>query len=147
MTLWHGIGRTVAPLVIKNKPRVVINLLIIFFSCILPFILLPFTLSVALEILFPLLFTDIHEIPFHFEIYLPILSLMTCLFVFVFSSIKRSEEGIPAAYTLGTPFGSGFVFIACLYNIVPLLIYGNPKPILWQGRQYTYKKEQEGFAL
>lgn len=147
VTLWHGIGRTVAPLVIKNKPRVVINLLIIFFSCILPFILLPFTLLVALEVLFPLLFTDIHEIPFHFEIYLPILSLMTCLFVFVFSSIKGSEEGIPAAYTLGTPFGSGFVFIACLYNIVPLLIYGNTKPILWQGRQYTYKKEQEGFAL
>jgi chlorobactene glucosyltransferase len=147
VTLWHGIGRTVAPLVIKNKPRVVINLLIIFFSCILPFILLPFTLLVALEILFPLLFTDIHEIPFHFEIYLPILSLMTCLFVFVFSSIKRSDEGIPAAYTLGTPFSSGFVFIACLYNIVPLLIYGNTKPILWQGRQYTYKKEQEGFAL
>ena len=147
VTLWRGIGRTVAPLVIKNKPRVVINLLIIFFSCILPFILLPFTLSVALEILFPLLFTDIHEIPFHFEIYLPILSLMTCLFVFVFSSIKRSDEGIPAAYTLGTPFGSGFVFIACLYNIVPLLIYGSTKPIQWQGRQYTYKKEQEGFAL
>ena len=147
VTLWHGIGRTVAPLVIKNKPRVVINLLIIFFSCILPFILLPFTLLVALEVLFPFLFTDIHEIPFHFEIYLPILSLMTCLFVFVFSSIKGSEEGIPAAYTLGTPFGSGFVFIACLYNIVPLLIYGNTKPILWQGRQYTYKKEQEGFAL
>ena len=147
VTLWHGIGRTVAPLVIKNKPRVVINLLIIFFSCILPFILLPFTLLVALEVLFPLLFTDIHEIPFHFEIYLPILSLMTCLFVFVFSSKKGSEEGIPAAYTLGTPFGSGFVFIACLYNIVPLLIYGNTKPILWQGRQYTYKKEQEGFAL
>ena len=147
VTLWYGIGGTVAPLVIKNKPRVVINLLIIFFSCILPFILLPFTLLVALEVLFPLLFTDIHEIPFHFEIYLPILSLMTCLFVFVFSSIKGSEEGIPAAYTLGTPFGSGFVFIACLYNIVPLLIYGNTKSILWQGRQYTYKKEQEGFAL
>ncbi len=61
--LWQGIGRTVAPLVIKNRPRVVINLLIIFFSCILPFILLPFTLSVALEILFPLLFTDNHVIP------------------------------------------------------------------------------------
>jgi hypothetical protein len=50
-------------------------------------------------------------------------------------------------YTLGTPLGSGFVFIACLYNIIPLLIYGSSKPILWQGRQYIYKKEQEGFAL
>jgi chlorobactene glucosyltransferase len=144
VTLWHGIGRTVAPLVLKNKPRIVINLLIIFLCCILPFILFPFALSVSLELLFPLLFTDIHEIPFHFEIYLPILSSMACFFVLVFSSIKGSERGIPMTYTLGTPFGSIFVFIACLYNVIPLLIYGNTKPIMWQGRQYIYKKEQEG---
>lgn len=146
-TLWYGIGRTLAPLVIKNKPKVVINLLMIFFCCLLPFILFPFTLSIALEFLFPLLSTNILEIPSHVQFYLPILSLMTCLFVFIFSSIKGGQRGIPMTYTLGTPLGSGFVFIACLYNIIPLLIYGSSKPILWQGRQYIYKKEQEGFAL
>jgi chlorobactene glucosyltransferase len=147
VTLWHGIGRTVAPLVMKNKPRVVINLLIIFLCCILPFVIFPFALSVTLELLFPFLIANVYETPFHFEFYLPILSSVACFFVLVFSSIKGSERGIPMTYTLGAPLGSGFVFIACLYNIIPLLVYGNTKPILWQGRQYTYKKEHEGFAL
>ncbi len=146
-TLWHGIGRTVAPLVLKNKFKVLLNLLIIFICCILPFVLFPYALCVTLKLLFPFLITNIHEIHFHFAFYLPILSLIACLFVFVLSSRKGSERGIPMTYTLGTPIGSAFVFIACTYNIVSLLLYGSSRPILWQGRQYICKKEQEGFAL
>ena len=146
-TLWHGIGRTVAPLVLKNKFKVLLNLLIIFICCILPFVLFPYALCVTLKLLFPFLITNIHEIHFHFAFYLPILSLIACLFVFVLSSRKGSERGIPMTYTLGTPIGSAFVFIACIYNIVSLLLYGSSRPILWQGRQYICKKEQEGFAL
>jgi hypothetical protein len=41
-TLWHGIGRTLAPIVIKNKFKVVKNLLIIIFMSTLPFMLLPY---------------------------------------------------------------------------------------------------------
>ncbi len=146
-TLWHGIGRTVAPLVLKNKFKVLLNLLIIFICCILPFVLFPYALCVTLKLLFPFLIINIHEIHFHFAFYLPILSLIACLFVFVLSSRKGSERGIPMTYTLGTPIGSAFVFIACTYNIVSLLLYGSSRPILWQGRQYICKKEQEGFAL
>ena len=147
MSLWHGIGRTVAPLVLRNKAKVLLNLFIIFFCCILPFVLFPIDLAIAFKVTFPLLSKDIHTIPFHIQFYLPIVSLLACLLVFVFSSIKSRETGIPMTYVLGTPIGSVFVFIACVYNIVPLLIHGNTKPILWQGRQYIYKKEQEGFAL
>ncbi len=146
-TLWHGIGRTVAPLVLKNKFKVLLNLLIIFICCILPFVLFPYALCVTLKLLFPFLIINIHEIHFHFAFYLPILSLIACLFVFVLSSRKGSERGMPLTYTLGTPIGSAFVFIACTYNIVSLLLYGSSRPILWQGRQYICKKEQEGFAL
>jgi len=146
-TLWHGIGRTVAPLVLKNKFKVLLNLLIIFICCILPFVLFPYALCVTLKLLFPFLIINIHEIHFHFAFYLPILSLIACLFVFVLSSRKGSERGIPLTYTLGTPIGSAFVFIACTYNIVSLLLYGSSRPILWQGRQYICTKEQEGFAL
>ena len=38
--LWHGIGRTLAPLTVKNKYKVILNLLVIFFACTLPFVII-----------------------------------------------------------------------------------------------------------
>ena len=140
VTLWHGIGRTISPLVMKNKLKIIFNLLVIFFSCILPFILFPFTLTIGLQLLNAPFIQSLQENSSRLEMYLPVLSLIVCLLVFVFSSIKGSERGIPVLYNLGAPFASGFVFIACLYNIVPLLIYGNTRTITWQGREYTQKK-------
>jgi hypothetical protein len=49
LTLWHGIGRTLDPIVIKNKFKVVKNLLIIIFMSTLPFMLLPYILSVTIQ--------------------------------------------------------------------------------------------------
>ena len=141
VSLWRGIGRTVSPLVMKNKRKIVFNLLVIFFSCIFPFILFLLTLSIGLQFLTAPFIQTLQENSYRLELYLPVLSLITCLFVFVISSIKRSEREISIAYTLGTPFGSAFVLIACIYYIVPLLIYGNSRPIIWQGRQYSQKKE------
>ena len=143
VTLWHGIGRTVSPLVMNNKLKIIFNLLVIFFSGVLPFILFPVTLIISLQFLTAPFIQSLQENSYRLELYLPVLSLIICLFVFVFYSIKRSARGIPVAYTFGTPFASGFVFIACMYNIVPLLIYGNTRPITWQGRQYTQKKDNE----
>ena len=140
VTLWHGIGRTISPLVMKNKLEIIFNLLVIFFGCILPFILFPFTLTIGLQLLNAPFIQSLQENSSRLEMYLPVLSLIVCLLVFVFSSIKGSERGIPVLYNLGAPFASGFVFIACLYNIVPLLIYGNTRTITWQGREYTQKK-------
>jgi chlorobactene glucosyltransferase len=53
--LWHTIGRTLTPLVVKNKVKVVANLLIIFLIFFLPFITLPFTFfsTVEEQTLFP----------------------------------------------------------------------------------------------
>jgi hypothetical protein len=42
--LWHLVGRTVAPLVVRNKIRVIANLVIIFLVSFLPFVILPFYL-------------------------------------------------------------------------------------------------------
>jgi chlorobactene glucosyltransferase len=36
---WHGMGRTLAPLIVKNKFKVILNLLVIFFACTLPFVI------------------------------------------------------------------------------------------------------------
>lgn len=142
-TLWNGIGRTVIPLVMDNKRKIMLNLLIIFFSCVMPFILLPFTLSMALQFLTMPFIQSIQENSSRIDFYLMILSLIICLFVFRFFSMKSNARGIPFVYTLGTPFGSGFVFIACLYNIIPFLIYGSSMPIIWQGRKYIQKKNRK----
>ncbi|MDP8941102.1 MAG: glycosyltransferase, partial [Thermoproteota archaeon] len=48
-TLWHGIGRTIAPIAIKNKLKAIKNCLIIIFMSTLPFMLLPYTLSVTIQ--------------------------------------------------------------------------------------------------
>ena len=143
VTLWRGIGRTVSPLVMENKRKIVFNLLVIFFSCVFPFILFLFTLSLSIHFLTVPHIQTLQENSSSPELYLPVLSMITCLFVFVMSSIKRSEREIFIAYTLGSPFGSAFVLIACIYYIVPLLIYGNSRPITWQGRRYSQKKEHE----
>ena len=138
-SLWNGIGRTVAPLVMKNKRKIMLNLLITFSSCILPFILLPFTLLNALQFLHAIFIPNINHESNSLGFYLTILSLAMCLFVFIFFSIKRSERGLPLIYSVGTPFGSGFVFVACVYTIAPLLLSSSTRPIIWRGRN-IYKK-------
>jgi hypothetical protein len=30
---------------------------------------------------------------------------------------------------------------------LPLLIFNKTRPIMWRGRKYIYKKEQEGFSI
>ena len=144
VTLWHGIGRTLAPLIMNNKYKIILNLLIIFFSCVMPFILFPITLSISIQLLTGSFIQSLQENYYYYlELYLPVLSLIICLFVFGFYSMKRSARGIPFVYTLGAPFGSGFVFVVCLYYIVMLLVYGKTKSLTWQGRQYTHSRDNK----
>ncbi len=49
IALWYGIGRTLAPLVMKNRLKIIINLCIIFFATILPFVLFPISLTIDFE--------------------------------------------------------------------------------------------------
>jgi chlorobactene glucosyltransferase len=140
VTLWHGIGRTVAPLVMNNKRKIILNLLIIFFGCVLPFILFPITLSISIQLSNGLFIQNIQENLSHPELYLPVLNLTIYLFVFGFALMKNSARGIPFVYTLGAPFGSGFVFVVCLYNIAMLLLFGKTRSISWQGRHYARTK-------
>ena len=145
ITLRHGIGRTLAPLVMKNRFRVVVNLFIIFFVFILPlFVFFPVTLSIAVEKLSPV---GIFKIPFHFHFYLLIVNLIFCIMLFILVSRKCKDYGTNPIYSVLGIFGSVFVFIACLYSIANLLVFGKSKSIVWQDRQYTHIKDQEGFAM
>jgi chlorobactene glucosyltransferase len=142
-TLWHGIGRTLAPLVMKNRIKVILNLLIIFFASVIPFIIFPFLLSSSFD---KLLF-DPMKISFDFNLFFLLLDLVPCGMMITLVLRKYKEYGIVPLCSLTIIFASIFVIIACIYNIVPLLIFGNTKPILWQGRRYIYNKKQEGFTI
>jgi chlorobactene glucosyltransferase len=144
ITLWHGIGRTLAPLVMKNRFKVISNLFIIFFASILPFALFPVTLLSAFEELY---FTPLHNIHLNIYCYLPLLNLIPCFLMFISFSSKCKKYKIKSLYYLGSFVAAIFVIAACLYNIAPLLIFGKTKPISWQGRQYTYIKGQNGFTI
>ncbi|MEJ7642687.1 MAG: glycosyltransferase family 2 protein, partial [Candidatus Nitrosocosmicus sp.] len=144
LTLWHGIGRTLAPLVMKNRFKVISNLFIIFFASILPFALFPVTLWIAFE---ELSFIPLQDIPLNIYFYLPLLNLIPCVLMFISFSSRCKKYKIRSLFYLGSFVAAIFIIIACLYNIAPLLIFGKTRPIIWQGRQYTYIKGQNGFTI
>jgi uncharacterized protein involved in response to NO len=63
-----------------------------------------------------------------------------------FSSICRVYKVKPF-YSLGSLFAAIFVIIACTYSIASLMVLGKTGPIIWQGREYIYNKEQSGFTI
>jgi chlorobactene glucosyltransferase len=69
-TLWHGIGRTLAPIAIKKRLKVIVNLIIIFFISALPF---------------PLVLILLLQFDFHLLLFLNIAS---CLIVIIGAAIK-----------------------------------------------------------
>jgi chlorobactene glucosyltransferase len=144
---WHGMGRTLAPLIVKNKFKVILNLLVIFFACTLPFVI-TFMVITYLIIFEKLFFIYNSGAPIHFYYsYLTLLNLIPCIMVFIGCSARCKEHSITLLYSLGIPFASIFVIAACVYNVIPLLISGKTRPIVWQGRQYVYSKEQDGFHI
>jgi hypothetical protein len=115
------------------------------YSHTLPFVII--SIAITYHIIFEKLFfvTGFGE-SFYFS-YLTLLSLIPCIMVFIGCSAKYKEYGIKPLCSLGIPFASMFVIAACVYNVVPLLISGKTRPIVWQGRQYIYSKEQAGFHI
>ena len=143
-SLWYGIGRTLAPLVIRNKFKIIINLLIIFLISVLPFIVFPYTFSIAIHHFSSLNLESVFQFDFF---YLLLLNIICCLIVISSSIVKCRMHKLSSVYSLMTFFAAIFLTVASLYNIIPLLIGGKTKPIKWRGREYRYDKEQEGFSI
>jgi glycosyltransferase involved in cell wall biosynthesis len=153
-TLWHGIGRTLAPIAIKKRSKVIINLIIIFFISALPFVTLPFTLSIAVitqqssfisALPFPVILPPPpHQFDFQLLLFLNVVS---CLMVIIGAAIKGVKEyRLTPLYSLLTFFAAIFLTIAFLYNTIPLLMSNKTKPIIWRGRKYVYDTEEKRFA-
>src|ERR687890_557890 len=128
-TLWHGIGRTLTPIAIKKRSKVIINLTIIFFISALPFVILPYTLSIAVitkqssfisALPFPVVLPPPPQFDFQLLLFLNVVS---CLMVIIGAAIKAVKEyRLTPVYCLLAFFAAIFLTIAFLYTTLPLLI-------------------------
>jgi len=140
-TLWHGMGRTIVPMILKKKRNVIINFFAIFWMITLPFvILLPYTIIVSL---YGINISDKND--FYYNCGILILSLIIFFMAIIsitLNSVKTYK--ISPLYTLLYPLGSIFLVIAYLASMIPLLLSvsknSSKKTIQWKGRVYTYKR-------
>jgi chlorobactene glucosyltransferase len=126
LTLWHGIGRTFAPM---TKCQIFASLITVFFMAMLPFLLLPCTLLLGANI-----GADISDI---FQQQLTVLSLylnvITCLTIVIAVAAKDMKKyRITPAYSLLLFLGAGFIVISYIANIISLL---SKQSISWRGRR------------
>jgi chlorobactene glucosyltransferase len=145
-TLWHGIGRTLAPIAITNRVKVIINLLFIFFISALPFMILPYTLSITVIQQIPFMSTSQLLLQFEFHLLL-FLNIVSCLIVIIGVAIKAVKEyRVTPVYSLLAFFAAIFLTISFLYTILPLLMSNKTKQITWRGRKYVYDRKEERFS-
>ena len=146
-TLWHGIGRTLAPMILKEKRNVIINFLAIFFMTTLPFLtlLISFTIIGFYNHNGLSSITDKNNCNSYYCELLLILNLIIFIigiFGVALNSIKMYK--ISPFYALLYPIGSLFLVIAYLSSIIPLLLSIRKKSAIktieWKGRVYIYKK-------
>jgi chlorobactene glucosyltransferase len=143
-TLWHGIGRTLAPM---NRMRIVMNLLIIFFMVMLPFLITIYTLSIAV---IQQQFEFVSTLQFHIDDFHSIvlfLIVVSSIIVIAATAIKDVKKyKITPIYSLLSFLGAVFLMAGYIANIIPLLISDKVKSIVWRGRKQRYnrKEEEEG---
>ncbi len=149
LTLWHGIGRTFAPM---TRRQIFASLITVFFMAMLPFLLLPCTLFLGANIgasdVNPFFWmADISDIfQQHQELeQLTALSLylnvITCLTIVIAVAAKDMKKyRITPAYSLLSFLGGGFIVISYIANIISLL---SKQSISWRGRTsiITYSNE------
>ncbi|MFL6378784.1 MAG: glycosyltransferase [Nitrososphaeraceae archaeon] len=131
-TLWYGIERTLAPIIKANKLKVSLNLLILFFMTVLPFLALPYTIWLANVNKEQLILFDDKSVPY--SLFLFYLNISVCIIVVAAIAAKDIVK-----YKI-SPIYSAFVVLSSFFLIVAylnaLLKFGlnHQKPIPWKGR-------------
>ena len=140
-TLWHGIGRTLAPM---NRLRIVMNLLIMFFMVMLPFLITIYTLSIAV---IQQQFEFVSLLQFHIDDFHSIvlfLIVVSSIIVIAATAIKDVKKyKIRPIYSLLSFLGAIFLMAGYIANIIPLLISDKVKSIVWRGRKQRYSRKEE----
>ena len=127
-TLWHGIGRTLAPM---SKFLMIINFLVIFFMALIPFVLLPYTLSIA-------------RAEHSFNLMLLILNVACCLIIIVGTACKNIKKyKISPIYSTLILIGAVLIIAAYIVNMTSLLRPSKAKLLSWRGRNLVYKRKKE----
>ncbi|MFL6325327.1 MAG: glycosyltransferase [Nitrososphaeraceae archaeon] len=131
-TLWYGIERTLAPIIKANKLKVSLNLLILFFMTVLPFLALPYTIWLANVNKEQLILFDDKSVPY--SLFLFYLNISVCIIVVAAIAAKDIVK-----YKI-SPIYSAFVVLSSFFLVVAylnaLLKFGlnHQKPIPWKGR-------------
>ncbi len=142
-TLWHGIGRTLAPMILKEKGNVIINFLAIFFMTTLPLLILISFTIIGFYYHGLSSLTDKNNCNYYCELLiLNLIIFIIGIFGVALNSIKMYK--ISPLYVLLYPIGSLFLVIAYLSSIIPLILSIRKKSAIktieWKGRVYTYKR-------
>ena len=140
-TLWHGIGRTLAPM---NRLQIVMNLLIIFFMVLLPFLITIYSLSIAV-IQQQFEFISLLQFPLD-DFHLVVLNLNVVSSIIVIAAVATKDVKkykITPIYSLLAFLGAIFLMAGYIANIIQLLISDKVKSIVWRGRKQRYSKEEE----
>jgi cellulose synthase/poly-beta-1,6-N-acetylglucosamine synthase-like glycosyltransferase len=150
-TLWHGIGRTLAPqLLSKDKRHQIVIQQIVFFSlAVFPFIVLPYTTTTSIGSLIFVNNDDnsSNHIPLDMLPSWSISSLASitawlniaiCMTVLLAVAVKDMYTyRMMPWYSLFTILGASFLIVAYASNLSSLLLSNNIKPFVWRGRTIT----------
>ena len=132
-TLWYGIKRTFAPM---NKWQIFASFITVFFMALLPFLLLPYNLLLAIDTYSGQLswMSDIPKQRPQQQLTLLsfYLNLTSCIIIIISTAIKDMKKyRITPTYSLLSLLGAGFIIISYIANIISLF---TKQSISWRGR-------------
>lgn len=138
-TLWHGLARTISPMMLYQKKKVFINFVTIFILAVLPSLLVVTNFPSIMQVQLHkdlTLNNYLHLITF--GLYLITFGLTTCCVIMKLVSMCR----IFTCYALLFPLGGLFLTLVYFATMLPLMlsIKRSSKKIQWKGRTYTYNR-------
>jgi cellulose synthase/poly-beta-1,6-N-acetylglucosamine synthase-like glycosyltransferase len=138
-TLWHGLARTISPMMLYQKKKVFINFVTIFILAVLPSLLVVTNFPSIMQVQLHkdlTLNNYLHLITF--VLYLITFGLTTCCVIMKLVSMCR----IFTCYALLFPLGGLFLTLVYFATMLPLMlsIKRSSKKIQWKGRTYTYNR-------
>lgn len=138
-TLWHGLARTISPMMLYQKKKVFINFVTIFILAVLPSLLVVTNFPSIMQVQLHkdlTLNNYLHLITF--LLYLITFGLTTCCVIMKLVSMCR----IFTCYALLFPLGGLFLTLVYFATMLPLMlsIKRSSKKIQWKGRTYTYNR-------
>ena len=153
-TLWLGIARTIIPIFMdkRRKTKVVSEMLMLFIMGTLPFMILPYALSISAHFFN----SESHfgfnrnrsdspqyqlELSAQLSWLIVLLDLSACFMLFVgVAGISRREFKISIVYASISPLSAAFLVVAYVSHLLSLEIAhtDHGKFVEWQGRKYFF---------